>query len=374
MRSLRDHRLDTLLCRSAATEVWSGARLGPDGFAVPVALKTLTDDRAGAEHQRALVNEARAAAYVQHANVVQLRELVHDQGRYWLSMDLVRGWTLRAVIAEVEASGEVMGGPIALSLVLDAAAGLQAIHDAGLLHRNVTPDNLMATTEGHAMVLDFGAASWQLAERVRFTPIADPVDPAYASPELRARAPVDVRADVYSLGALLRQLVPRRADLPVALDGIIRRALDPDPSVRFASVRGLEVALELVAIREGWLVPASYVAAFLADVMRKVPPVALAPRARPVERAPSLARPRITADGSLVLPARERTALVVPAPRVVVPPIAPPGAPRAPKSRGRMVGVGARRAEAEPAPLGAPPPRGTRAATPLGSTRIRVRR
>ncbi len=367
MQTVRDHRLDTLLRRSATSELWSGVRLGPLGFAVPLALKALTPERAGSpEHVRALVNEAHAAAYVQHRNVVQVRELIHDAGRYWLAMDLVRGWTLRALIAEIEASGEAIGGPIALSLVLGAAAGVQAIHDAGLLHRNLTPDNLMASTEGHATVLDFGAATWQLAERVRFTPLLDPIDPVYAAPELRARAPVDVRADVYSLGALLRQLVPRRADLPVALDGIVRRALDPDPTARFASVRGLEVALELVAIREGWLVPASYVAAFLSDIMRKVPPVQLAPRARPLERAPSLARPRITADGSLVLPARERTALVVAPPPTRTPP------------RGRMVGVGARsRAEPEPAPLGDPPPRGTadrRAATPLGATRVRVRR
>jgi serine/threonine protein kinase len=275
---VNNHRLEKVLARGATAEVWSAVRLGPGGFAAPVALKTLMAPHAtSAKHVRAFVNEARAASYVQHRNVVQTRELMCEDGRYWLSMERVRGWSVRALMAELARRGQAIPVEVAVALARDAAAGLQAIHDAGLIHRNVTPDNLMIATSGHLVVLDFGCATWQLSERVRYSPPLAPIDPAYASPEMRAGTPLDPRADVYSLGALLHQLVPRRPDVPVALDGIIAHALEVEPTSRFASARELEIVLELVSIRERWPVTASYVAAYLAETFAGAPEPVIAP-------------------------------------------------------------------------------------------------
>jgi serine/threonine protein kinase len=275
---VNNHRLEKVLARGATAEVWSAVRLGPGGFAAPVALKTLMAPHAtSAKHVRAFVNEARAASYVQHRNVVQTRELMCEDGRYWLSMERVRGWSVRALMAELARRGQAIPVEVAVALARDAAADLQAIHDAGLIHRNVTPDNLMIATSGHLVVLDFGCATWQLSERVRYSPPLAPIDPAYASPEMRAGTPLDPRADVYSLGALLHQLVPRRPDVPVALDGIIAHAVEVEPASRFASARELEIVLELVSIRERWPVTASYVAAYLAETFAGAPAPVIAP-------------------------------------------------------------------------------------------------
>ena len=255
--------------RGATSEVWRATRLGPNGFNVPVALKTLNEPIATAADQvRSFLKESRAASSVQHRNVVQVRELIFDRNRYWISMELVQGWSMRALLTAIEASRQRIPIPVALSLARDAVRGLHAIHDAGLVHRNVAPDNLMVSSAGQLVVLDFGLATWHHAQRIRFTPPVEVLDPVYSSPDLRARLPVDARIDVFSLGALLDQLVPERADAPVALDAIIRRALDPDADRRFPSAQALEVVLDLVSIREGWLVPPSYVSAYVNDVFR----------------------------------------------------------------------------------------------------------
>lgn len=271
--SVREHQLDTLLHRGATSEIWRATRLGPSGFAVPVALKTLNDTcRTVPEQVRGFLKEARAASTVQHGNVVQVRELIFDHNRYWLSMEMVTGWSVRALLSAIAGSGESMPVPVALALARDTARGLQAIHEAGLVHRNIAPDNLLIASTGPLVVLDFGLAIWQHVQRVRFTPPVEVVDPVYASPELRARLPVDARTDVYSLGVLLDQLIPERASAPIALDAIIRRALDPDAARRFPSAQALEIALDLVSIREGWLVPPSYVSAYVSDVFRSTEP------------------------------------------------------------------------------------------------------
>jgi serine/threonine protein kinase len=357
-----DFHLDTLLARGSTSEVWSATRLGPAGFAVPAAVKALSVSFAtSAEHLRAFLSEARAASYVQHRNVVQTRELVLINGRYWLGMDLVRGWTVNALLAAVAATRKPIPFPIVLALARDAAAGLQAIHDAGLVHRNVTPDNLMVDVSGSLSILDFGCATWQLAERVHFTQPLVAFDPAYSSPEILAGLPVDARTDVFSVGALLHRLVPRRPDVPFVLEGIIARAVDPDPRRRFASAADLEIALEAVSFREGWLVTPSYVSAYVNDVLRAMPVVRLprAPEPRPelvrveaVQPAPAAARapapapapamkmsprpapkgstpPRPTADGSLIMPVGTQAKVIVASQTSPAPPT---------RSRGEVLG------------------------------------
>jgi serine/threonine protein kinase len=279
LSSIHDHQLEAILHRGSSSEIWRATRLGPNGFGVPVALKTLNETCAAVPDQvRSFLKEARAASAVQHHNVAQIRELILDSNRYWLSMDLVVGWPMRTLLAELDDAGQRIPIPVALSLARDAVRGVMAIHDMGLVHRNVSPDNLMVAAAGHVVVLDFGLATWQHAQRIQFTPPIDVLDPEFSSPELRARLPADARADVFSLGALLDRLIPERSDAPIALDAIIRRAIDADPTRRFPSAQSLEIALDLMSIREGWLVPPSYVTAYLNDVFRTAAP-GPAPRA-----------------------------------------------------------------------------------------------
>lgn len=287
--------------------MWRATRLGPNAFAVPVALKTLSEAHATtAEQVRTFLREARAASSVQHRNVVQARELIFEKNRYWLSMDLIQGWSMRALLSAVEASRQPMPVPVALSLARDAIRGVQAIHDAGLVHRNIAPDNLMIDATGQVLVLDFGAATWQNSQRIRFTPPVEVFDPIYASPDLRARLPVDARTDVYSLGAFLDQMIPRSSKVPVALEAIIRRAVEPEADSRFPTAQALEIALDLLALRESWLVPQSYVAAYVHDMLRPVEP------ARPKPAAGTLAVGTNTTPAPPDRPAVPATVTVLP--------------------------------------------------------------
>jgi hypothetical protein len=277
--SVRDHILEALLHRGATAEVWVARRLGARGFTSLVALKTFHGEATPARVS-AFVAEARAAGCVDHRNVVQTRDLIVDEGRHWISMELVRGWSMRTMLATLDAAHARIPIPVALSLVRGAADGVQAIHDAGLVHGDLSQDNLMLSAGGQLMVLDFGRA---------------------AAP---ATAPVDPRVDVLSLGAMLDYMLPQRREAPVALDAIIRRAIDPDIRKRFASPRAFEAALDLVSIREGWLRTPSYVAAYLSDVLGAAAPVMPLPRfaaeagqvteaAREIE---VVAPPRLAAD------------------------------------------------------------------------------
>lgn len=347
MSSVREHQLDTLLHRGATSEIWRATRLGPSGFAVPVALKTLNDACTTAPEQvRGFLKEARAASTVQHRNVVQVRELIFDHDRYWLSMELVTGWSVRALLSAIAGSGDAIPVPVALALARDTARGLQAIHEAGLVHRNIAPENLLIASTGQLVVLDFGLAIWQHVQRVRFTPPVEVVDPGYASPELQARLPVDARTDVYSLGALLDQLIPERAGAPIALDAIIQRALDPDAARRFPSAQALETALDLVSIREGWLMPPSYVSAYVTDLFRSTRPA----KPRSTEVSSSQIADRQAPVGRAILPRGRRGMIgvgaVLPSARAKNDPAAREPArdkaqslARLLSSRGRMLGI-----------------------------------
>jgi serine/threonine-protein kinase len=320
LSSIHDHQLEAILYRGTSSEVWRATRLGPNGFAVPVALKTLNEACAAVPDQvRSFLKEARAASAVQHSNVASVRELILDSNRYWLSMDLVPGWPMSMLVSETEAAGQRIPIPVALSLVRDAVRGLIAIHQMGLVHRNISPDNLIVSSAGQLVVIDFGLATWQHNQRIQFTPSVDVLDPVYSSPELRARLPADARADVFSLGALLDRLIPERGDAPIALDAIIRRAIDADAGRRFPSAEALEIALDLMSIREGWLVPPSYVAAYVNDVFRSAAPTP-APRWASGSNADS---PNFTAS-------QVERGTATSANRAVLP-----------RGRGGMVGVGA---------------------------------
>ena len=310
--------------------MWTGVRLGPDGFAKPVAVKSLLPAFVrSAPHVRAFLHEARTASHVQHRSVVQIRELLLEEDRYWLSMELVRGWSLRRLLGAVHAAGRPIPLEVAIALAREVAAGLHAIHESGLIHRHVAPENIMVSTSGHVVVLDFGCADWQLAQQVRFTPPLVELAPAYASPQMIAGERLDARTDLYSLGALLHELVfgvrpspaptarsPHRDDVPMALDDLIARSLDRDPAARFSSAREIEMVLELISFRHGWPVTSSYVGAYLDEVFLRsaspqVPPWPSAP-----PRPPPAPRPRSLAE-------LDRFATAEPAPLPTIAPRAP---------------------------------------------------
>jgi eukaryotic-like serine/threonine-protein kinase len=240
-----------------------------------VALKLLRPDRARRRDAVArFFQEARAVNRVRHRNIVDVPDFVElVDGTTFIVMELLHGETLGAWAR----SGVSL--PAALAAMVQVCDGLEAAHRVGVIHRDLKPDNIfvVTTADGELLkLLDFGVA--KLApledETVGHETAAGTVvgTPAYMSPEQASGLPVDVRSDVYSLGAIMYELfcghppfraqsfgeyvrkqvterpVPPRqtrggAELDPELEDMILRCLEKDPAARFANVAELRMAL-----------------------------------------------------------------------------------------------------------------------------------
>jgi tetratricopeptide (TPR) repeat protein len=202
-----------------------------------VALKLL---HAGAADPRGLLlREAQALARVSHPNVVTVFEVGTFQDRVFVAMELVEGWTLREWLASAKRPwGEV------LTVCVLAGKGVAAAHGAGLVHRDLKPDNILIGDDGWVRVTDFGLA--QISDRAGDGLIAG--TPAYMAPEQRARGEADARSDQYSFCVLMREALSSR-DVPGWVGRVLARGLAQNPSDRFESMSALLSALEWAPVR-----------------------------------------------------------------------------------------------------------------------------
>jgi hypothetical protein len=217
-----------------------------------VALKALPASVAASEELRQrLRREARAAATISHHAVATVYALEEINGDLYIASEYVPGHTL---------SSEIARGPIpeerARIIAREVAAALAAAHDAGVVHRDLKPDNVLINVEG-VKVVDFGIAHIEGPESTRLTKAGAMLGtPAYMAPEQLLGGTVDARADIYAFGVMLSEVLTGRHPLsapaasldapPIAADlvTIINRCLQPDPAARFDSGRDLLNALE----------------------------------------------------------------------------------------------------------------------------------
>jgi tRNA A-37 threonylcarbamoyl transferase component Bud32 len=221
-----------------------------------VALKVIRPDRTTDWNEAIarLFREARAAAALTHPNAVAIFDLGEVDGTFFLVMELVRGTPLRAFVGDPQVPIEVKLGWLA-----GIARALSAAHDAGIVHRDVKPGNIMITSEGLAKVLDFGLAKAVDDPDDFKTKVGDLVGtPRYMSPEQRAGEETDARADQYAFGVTAVELlsgthperggrrgkVPELLGLPVDLARVLTKMLAEDPARRLSSMLEAAVALE----------------------------------------------------------------------------------------------------------------------------------
>jgi len=183
----------------------------------------LTEDP---EYVQRFSREARAAAALNHPNIVQIYTIGEDAGRHYFVMEYVKGTSVQQLI---RTEGR-LDPARAAGIVLQAASGLAAAHGAGILHRDIKPGNLMVDERGIVKIADFGLAlAPEAATRLTATGMLMGT-PGYLSPEQCLDQGVDKRSDIYSLGATFFEMLtgrtPFTADSPLAL---LRKIVELQP-------------------------------------------------------------------------------------------------------------------------------------------------
>jgi serine/threonine-protein kinase len=300
------YRLDRyeLLCPIAEggmAQVW-GARLrGKHGFEKLYAIKSILPKYASDPHfQRMFLDEARIASGIDHTNVAHILDLGEEHGVLYIAMEWVDGDALVKLKRTLEKNDQKIPPAILMRVLADTCAGLHAAHQLrgkdgaplGVVHRDVSPQNILVSTHGVAKLIDFGIAKARdrMAGETSAGFFKGKIN--YISPEQALGLPVDGRADIWAIGAMLyeglagklpfdgpNQLAtlhlltsgkpppPLPETVPAPVRAIVERALTHEAAARFASAAEMRSAIERAMVETSLTASTAEVAAFVADHM-----------------------------------------------------------------------------------------------------------
>jgi len=269
---------------------------GPDGFEKLVAIKQIHEHLTTQEDFVSMFkDEARLAARIAHPNVAQVLELGQVDNLYFITMEYVEGESLTELIKRTE-----IPHPVVARIIADALAGLHAAHELRntqgellhVVHRDLSPSNILISYEGAVKVVDFGVA--KARDNLNITDAGTVKGKfAYMAPEQVQDGPVDRRADVFAAGILLFEATTRRnlfkADTPAGsvskivkgqvpppskvipgyppeLEAVVMKALKVDPAERYQTAKAMQEELEEFIFTSG----APVMTARVGELMRKV--------------------------------------------------------------------------------------------------------
>ena len=282
--------------------VWAARMKGSRGFQKVVAIKTMLPDLSDdMDFEAMFYDEARLIARIRHPHIVEMIDLGDEDGMLYIVMEWVEGDTLFTLNRRAKNRGGIPL-PLLLRIASDAAAGLHAAHELrdesgkplGLVHRDVSPQNIMISEGGIVKIVDFGVA--KAAGRMHETRVAGLMKGKvpYLSPEQLAGGKVDRRSDIFSLGIVLYAMVSgrhpfraqqdsktienisTRAPVPLRelapdthpeLEAIIFRALEKEPDERWQTCAEIQRALDQLLGSMGTTVTDGDIAAFLQDTL-----------------------------------------------------------------------------------------------------------
>jgi hypothetical protein len=259
-QSLGRYELLAPVAKGGMGQVWVARLRGARGFQKLVAIKTLLAVGDDSERlERMLFEEARIAGLIQHPNVVQTIELGEEQGTLYLAMEWVDGEPLSYLLSHCEQANGTIPLLVAVNLVGQLLRGLQAAHDLndasgeslGVVHRDVSPHNVLISYGGVAKLVDFGIAK-AMNQQVNSTSTGEIKGKfAYMAPEQILGNPVDRRADIFSTGIMLHLMTsgqhPFKNHRSV---GVLHSITSSDPAARPSLLKpGYSRTLEAVVMK-----------------------------------------------------------------------------------------------------------------------------
>ena len=356
------YELLELIAVGGMAEVFKGRVVAAEGFEKLVAIKRILPDLAEDERfVKMLLTEARIHSALSHRNIVQIHDLgISEDGQYFIVLEYVEGYDLRIITEQFASEGEIIPEALSLHIASELAQGLHFAHELrgsdgqplGLIHRDVTPSNVLISLAGEVKLSDFG-----LAKRRHDRSVVGSLkgNLSYMSPEQAMQASLDRRTDIFSLGAVLFELLTGRRlreitdevagwsraasgelpsvralrpDLPAPIEALLNRALAADPNQRFSDAGSFGAAIRQVLAQMNVAVGASDLAALLGLV---------SPPRRP--RSLTTERSKVIRLGPEANALREAIAApATPAPVVITPrpgsePVRGGGAPPSPAAR-----------------------------------------
>ncbi len=205
------------LADGGMAEIFLAVQHGAEGFEKPVVLKRiLTAYSADPQFRNMLLDEAHISMSLQHSNIAQILDLGVATGRYFLALEMVDGWDLEKILQRAYAAGMVWPAALALHVTASVCRALAYAHaksrdgkSLGIVHRDISPNNVLISDQGEVKLTDFGVAK---AHRKREQTAAGVIKGkvAYMSPEQALGGTVDRRSDIFSVGSMLyRQMTDK---------------------------------------------------------------------------------------------------------------------------------------------------------------------
>jgi serine/threonine protein kinase len=328
-RRIGKYVLDERIAVGGMAEVWAAHAEGREGFVKPVALKFILESFSGdPELERLFVNEARIAARLQHANLVAVFDFDQVQpgagrgaGRYYIAMERIDGYDLRRIAEAARAAGYVFPVPMVLYLAGEICKALRYVHEKreggqplGLVHRDVSPHNVLVGATGEVKLSDFGIAKAREHSARSTKPGSLRGKLAYAAPEQLNGHGIDHRADQFAAGVTLWELLAGRRlfdgesdleilgrvarcqiptlaeaggrrDVPAAVEAALRRMLALDPAARFPTTAD---ALSAVLALPGYTPDGAPLGELVRTLFRSAAPEIA--HTLPIQAAPAAAR------------------------------------------------------------------------------------
>ncbi|HEY5922331.1 MAG TPA: serine/threonine-protein kinase [Kofleriaceae bacterium] len=278
------YEVDELLAKGGMGEVYRGRLVAAHGFERPIVIKMIRTELLANERAALMfIDEARMAAGLHHRNILQIVDFDRFDDGAFIVTELVEGCDLRVLLTYLRAPPRY---EVALTIISELAAGLHAAHEAtggdgaplNLVHRDVSPSNVLLGRQGEIKLSDFGVAKARLRSYHTVSGSIKGKAP-YMAPEQILGEHVDRRADVFSLGVLLFEVTTRsrlysgkgdatamkliidgavpdpaalRPGYPAELAAIVRRALARDPDQRYPTAQALSEDLDDVARYYKW--------------------------------------------------------------------------------------------------------------------------